>query len=65
MDIRSFDLNFEIMSVIYGKRFAQQLESAFLEDLESCSEITYDDWKSVGTMDRLAYASARMASSFL
>jgi cardiolipin synthase len=65
MDIRSFDLNFEIMSVIYGKRFAQQLESAFLEDLESCTEITYDDWKSVGTMDRLAYASARMASSFL
>src|SRR4029079_6047326 len=40
MDIRSFDLNFEIMSVIYGKNFANQLENAFLDDLNDCTMLT-------------------------
>ncbi len=40
MDIRSFDLNFEIMSVLYGKEFAKQLEEVYLNDLDECREIT-------------------------
>jgi len=65
MDIRSFDLNFEIMSVIYGKNFAEQLENAFLDDLKECDELSYKAWINQGTLKKLTYAVARLSSSFL
>jgi cardiolipin synthase len=65
MDIRSFDLNFEIMSVIYGQDFAHQLEAAFLDDLKLCTEINYEEWLKQGTLKKLTYAIARLSSSFL
>jgi cardiolipin synthase len=65
MDIRSFDLNFEIMPVIYGSEFARKLEDVFLEDLNECDEITAEEWNRTSIIKRLAYASARLSSSFL
>jgi cardiolipin synthase len=65
MDIRSFDLNFEIMSVIYGKDLNKQLGKAFLDDLELCNELSYEDWIKQGTLKKLTYAIARLVSSFL
>jgi cardiolipin synthase len=65
MDIRSFDLNFEIMSVIYGKNLNKQLGKAFLDDLELCNELSYEDWMKQGTLKKLTYAIARLVSSFL
>ncbi len=65
MDIRSFDLNFEIMSVIYGTEFAGQFETVFLEDLTECREITLDEWQNISIWKRLLYAIARLMSSFL
>jgi len=65
MDIRSFDLNFEIMSVIYGPNFAKQLEKVYLNDLSECDELNYEDWIKQGILKRLSYALARLISSFL
>jgi cardiolipin synthase len=65
MDIRSFDLNFEIMSVIYGKLFALNLEKSYLEDIENCSEIKIETWNKVTILHRLWQAIARLISSFL
>jgi cardiolipin synthase len=65
MDLRSFDLNFEIMSVIYGNEFAQQLENAFMDDLKVCDELTYEAWIKQGTYKKLSYAIARLVASFL
>lgn len=65
MDIRSFDLNFEITSVIYGSAFAKELEAAFIHDLNECHEITLSEWKNIGITRRLIYAVARLISSFL
>ena len=65
MDIRSFDLNFEVMSVIYGTAFAKQLEGAFLNDLKECKELSYDTWILQGSFKKLTYAVARLVSSFL
>ena len=65
MDIRSFDLNFEIMSVIYGKDFAHQLEDAFLDDLKECNELSYALWKEQGIFRKVSYAIANLVSSFL
>ena len=65
MDIRSFDLNFEIMSVIYGKEFADELEGVFMKDLEECDEFTLEQWNNTGILRRLGYAIARLISSLL
>jgi cardiolipin synthase len=65
MDIRSFDLNFEIMSVIYGREFAKQLEGVYKDDLKECREITREEWSKNGIVKRLTYAIARLISSFL
>ncbi|MGB5189274.1 phospholipase D-like domain-containing protein, partial [Robiginitalea sp.] len=65
MDIRSFDLNFEIMSVIYGAPFAKQLEGAFLSDMKECTELSYESWIKQSTFRKLTYAAARLVSSFL
>ena len=65
MDIRSFDLNFEIMSIIYGSHFARQMEKVYEDDLKECKEVIIYDWKSIGIIHRLRYALARLISSFL
>ncbi len=65
MDIRSFDLNFEIMSLIYGEEFASKLEKVFLEDLNDSVEVRVEAWKDIGLFKRLIYATARLISSFL
>lgn len=65
MDIRSFDLNFEIMSVVYGDGLAKKLEAVFLEDLKLSSEVDGNFWKQQPIHRKLAYASARLVSSFL
>jgi cardiolipin synthase len=65
MDIRSFDLNFEIMGVVYGPDLARELEATFLNDLEDSREIDAGHWKQHPLPHRLAYATARLVSSFL
>ena len=56
MDIRSFDLNFEIMPVIYGTQFASQMEDMFQTDLTECSEVTQEEWRKQKTWQKLIYA---------
>ena len=65
MDIRSFDLNFEIMSVIYEHNFATHLEKAFIDDLKDCDELNYAEWIKLGTLKKLTYAIARLISAVL
>ncbi|MDX1333373.1 MAG: cardiolipin synthase [Robiginitalea sp.] len=65
MDIRSFDLNFEIMSVIYGDKFGAEMERLFLEDLEDSEHITLDKWNEQSSLKFLTYAIARLVSSLL
>lgn len=65
MDIRSFDLNFEITSVIYSSAFANKLEEAYKNDLKECQEITITEWENITITNRLIYAAARLISSFL
>lgn len=44
LDIRSFDLNFEVNAVIYDTKIASQLVRQFATDLESSEEITLERW---------------------
>lgn len=65
MDIRSFDLNFEILSVIYGNGFGKQLEEVYLDDLKECVEVTVSEIAQYGLLKRLGFSIARLVSSFL
>ncbi len=65
MDIRSFDLNFEIMPVIYDPGFAAELEAAFVNDLEEAVEMTAEAWRRIPITRQLLYSIARLISAFL
>ena len=65
MDIRSFDLNFEIFPIVYGEKLAGELEEAFMNDLKDCDELDYATWIKQSKVKSLVYAIARLISSFL
>ncbi|MFW5851616.1 MAG: cardiolipin synthase [Bacteroidota bacterium] len=44
MDIRSFDLNFEVNAVVYSHDFASQLGASFVEDLHHARKLEYKVW---------------------
>ena len=65
MDIRSFDLNFEIFPIIYSGKLAEKLEEAYMNDLKDCDELDYKTWIKQSKTKSLIYAFARLISSFL
>ena len=65
MDIRSFDLNYEINAIIYGKKFGAQMEDLFYDDLKNCVQIYYSDWEKISKWRLLGYTTARLLSYFL
>ena len=44
MDIRSFQLNFEVNATIYSERTARKLEEAFENDTLLCEEVTEESY---------------------
>jgi len=65
MDYRSFDLNFEINALVYGKEIAGQLESAFLNDLQESSKIDATHWLARPKYVHLWEKIVRLLSPFL
>jgi cardiolipin synthase len=65
MDYRSFDLNFEINALVYGKEIAGQLESAFLKDLKESSKIDAKNWLARPKYVHLWEKIVRLLSPFL
>ena len=44
MDLRSFDLNFEVNAIIYDTDFATELRECFLEDVKKAEKIDTTKW---------------------
>jgi cardiolipin synthase len=44
MDIRSFDINFEVNANIFDSRIAVELANGFLNDLQYSKELDYSSW---------------------
>ena len=65
MDIRSFQLNFEVNAVIYDERTTERLEDVFLKDLPRCREITLDDYNERGLLIRFKEQCCRLLSPLL
>lgn len=60
VDVRSFDLDFEITALVYDVSFASGLRALFLEDLAECTEITYEAWLKRKKADRYKESLARI-----
>lgn len=65
MDIRSFELNFEVNAVIYDENTTEKLEDAFLEDLNQCKEVTREVYESRSILIRLKEQCCRLLSPLL
>ncbi|GKU27722.1 cardiolipin synthase [Clostridium folliculivorans] len=65
MDIRSFDLNYEINTVIYNEDISQQLDQLFLEDLKNCREFSLEEYENADKLTKVIEGVARIFSSLL
>ncbi|OFH99501.1 major cardiolipin synthase ClsA [Clostridium acetireducens DSM 10703] len=65
MDIRSFELNYEINTVIYNEEVTTKLEKIFLEDLNNSKLITKEDYDNSPKIIKYIECIARIFSSLL
>ena len=65
MDVRSFQLNFEVNAAVYGPDFANQLAALFQRDLTQAQQITLEDIKRKPLMARMKESLARVLSPVL
>ncbi len=65
MDIRSFELNFEVNAVIYDEETTLRLEAQFLEDLKVCKEITREVYEERSLFIRIKEQGSRLLSPLL
>lgn len=65
MDMRSFEHNFEILSVIYDKESASIIEKQFLEDAAACRQITPSKWAKRSKEEKIAESVARLCAPLL
>lgn len=65
MDNRSFDLNFEINAVIYGREFCEQLAGLFLKDIADSKLISLQTWRRRNKWQLLGDRIARLFSPLL
>lgn len=65
MDIRSYELNYELNSIIYNKDVTKKLEDQFFEDLKCSNKLCLDDFESSTKIEKLLEGIARVFSSLL
>jgi len=65
LDIRSFSINYEINTVLYDARLAQELEAAFERDLNGCYPFDAAEYRRRPFLSRLRDSTARLLSPLL
>ncbi|NOZ87665.1 MAG: cardiolipin synthase [Deltaproteobacteria bacterium] len=65
MDIRSFQLNYEVGAFVHSKERAGQLDKQFEKDLLESKEVNLDAWNNRGFSRKLIESSARLLSPLL
>lgn len=65
MDIRSFDLNFEVNAIIYDEEDASRMRQIFFDDVEHAVEIDLQQWKGRPKHIQLLERVARLVSPLL
>ncbi|MCX7550651.1 cardiolipin synthase [Xanthomarina sp. F2636L] len=65
MDVRSFDLNFEVNAIVYDDEIAHQLRTAFYNDLEDTLKIDLEAWQNRSLFYKFLDKFARLFSPML
>lgn len=65
MDIRSFELNFEVNATIFDEESTEALEEIFLDDLTRCREVTKEVYEARGLLVRIREQGSRLLSPLL
>lgn len=65
MDIRSYELNYEINAVIYDDVKTSEFDRQFFNDLERSKEIFVEDFDNISRFHKIIEATARVFSSLL
>lgn len=65
MDIRSYDLMFEVNALVFNESMNEQLCSVFFNDLKDSIEITYESWKERNRWKKFGELCARLLSPLL
>ncbi|NNC50013.1 MAG: cardiolipin synthase [Flaviramulus sp.] len=65
MDYRSFNINFEINSLIYDSENSKLLKKHFLSDLKECYEVDYEKHKKRSRFDKLNESFCRLWSPLI
>ena len=65
MDIRSFDLNFEVNAIVYDEAIAQELSRAFIDDLKDATLIEVEKWNSRSNFTQLLEKLAGLFSPLM
>lgn len=65
MDFRSLEINLEVMSFVYDRQIAEELCKIFEEDLQSCHQLTLEEWNERSIWIRGWEAVARLFSPLL
>jgi cardiolipin synthase A/B len=65
MDMRSFDLNYEVNTYMYNSELANELNQQFEEDKKECIEIGLEDWQKRTLGKKLLESVARLLAPIL
>jgi cardiolipin synthase len=65
MDIRSFDLNFEVNAVVFDHEIHDELKEAFMNDIKNSVEISLDQWQNRPRSRKMFESSCRLLSALL
>jgi cardiolipin synthase A/B len=65
MDIRSYELNYEINAVIYDSEITEKLENQFYEDIKISTKMSIEDFENAPIYVKFFEAVARVFSSLL
>ena len=65
MDIRSFELNFEVNATIFDEETVMKMEAAFMQDLERCREVTKERYGQRNMWIRIKEQCSRLLSPLL
>lgn len=65
MDIRSFELNFEVNATIFDAEITEKLEELFIRDIDHCLEMTKERYAARGLVIRAKEQCCRLLSPLL
>lgn len=65
LDIRSFDLNFELNAVVFDENLALQLTDQFFNDLEDAVHLRLDEWKNRPLLQKFIEKTLQLFSSLM